>query len=87
LFGEVGRGDDALGKRDAVVGQKNDFQDFTNAGVGVDDLGDAVDEADDELGHLVAGRGLGGENEDARLDVRGGVLDEPVVQGDDVEDL
>ena len=44
-----------------------------------------MDEADDELRHVVARRGLGGEDELPRHRVAGGVVQEPVVEHHDVE--
>ena len=72
LLGEVGRRDDFLGERHAVVGQEGDLELAADARVGVDARADDVDRADDVLGEVVAGRGLGGEDEDARHDVEPG---------------
>ena len=46
-----------------------------------------VDGADDVLGHVVAGRGLGGEDEDARHDVDAGILQDAPVEREDVQQV
>ena len=53
LLGDVGRGDDLFGQRDAVVGHEGDANPSVDHGVVVHHVGDAVDEADDELRHVV----------------------------------
>ena len=57
-----------LREADAVVGQEHDLQPAADVGIGVDDLGDVVGELDDQLGALVAGGGLAGEDLDPRPD-------------------
>ena len=51
----------------------------------VDDLADAVDELDDELGGVVAGRGLAAEDDGARGLLALGIELEPAVEGDGVQ--
>ena len=85
LFRDVRGGDDLLGERNAVVRQERDGELFAGAGVGVDDARDAVDEADDELRHVIPGRRLGREYERARHGVELRVAHEAVVEDDDVE--
>ena len=46
---------------------------------------EVVDELDDELGEVVGGRGLAGEEERARRHVEFGILAQPVVEHDDVQ--
>lgn len=53
MFGDVGGGDEEFGQGDGVVGDEEDGVDVLAVGIVVDDLGDVVDEADDELGHVV----------------------------------
>ena len=66
LLRQIGRRDDVLREADIVVRQEHDLQPAAHLGVGVDDLGDVVGELDDQLGALVAGRGLAGEYLDPR---------------------
>jgi hypothetical protein len=57
LLGEIGRGDDGLGQRDAVVGQEDELEPVAHARVAVDHPGDVVRQADDVLGrHIGRGR-------------------------------
>ena len=58
-----------------------------DVGVGVDHGRDRVDQLDDALGLLVARRGLGAEDDRAGRHGGGRVRLDPVVQGDDVEQL
>jgi hypothetical protein len=66
LLREVGAGNDLLGQRDAVVGQEGDLEPAADARVVIDVVARRVDRADDVLGHVVAGRGLG-----AKMKTRG----------------
>ena len=66
LHRQVGGRDDRLRQRDAVVGHERDRQLSAHGRVGVDDARDVVDEADVQLGHLVAGCGLAREQVGAR---------------------
>ena len=56
-------------------------------GVAVDHVAHGVDELDDELGHVVAGRRLAAENEGARLNLRVRVRLDAVIERDDVQDV
>ena len=87
LFGNVRRGDDALRKRDAVVGQEDDANPAAEALIAVDVFPDDVDRADDVLRDVVARSGLGGEHEDPRMDVQRRVLQQAAVQGQDVQQI
>ncbi len=87
LLGDIGGGDDALGERDAVVGEEDDLEFVADARVVVDLGADGVDRLDDALGEVVAGSGLGGEDEDAGRDFEAGVLQEAAVEGEDVEQV
>ena len=62
LLAEVAGGDDLLGQRHAVVGQEDAFELLADDRVIVDGVRDAVEELDDELGHVVAGRRLHNNN-------------------------
>ena len=70
---------------DAVVGQEDDLDPAGDVGVGVDHGRDRVDQLDDALGLLVAGRCLRREDDRAGRDRGSRVLLDPVVQGDDVQ--
>ena len=85
LLGQVGGRVDQLTALHVEVGQEGDLETAVDVGVVVDRLAHRVDELDDQLGDVVAGRGLAAENESARGDVEPRVLLEPVVQGDDVQ--
>ena len=74
LLGEIGGGDDFLRERDAVVGQKDDFDFSSDAFVSVDAGADGVDRANDIFRDVVTGRSLGREDENARDDIERGVL-------------
>ena len=58
-----------------------------HAGIAVDDLGRRGDEPDDELGQVIARRGLAAEHEDARLHGELGIGLQPVIEPDDVQDV
>ena len=66
LLGQVGRRDDRLGEAHVVVRQEDDLEQAAHRRVVVDDPRDVVGELDDELGLLVAGGGLAGEDLHAR---------------------
>ena len=87
LLGEVGGRHDPLGERDAVVRQEDHLEPVVDPGVGVDPGGNGIDGLDDVLGQVVAGRGLGGEDEDAGRDVGLRVLEEAAVEGQDMEQV
>ena len=54
-------------------------------GIAVDRVGEIVDELDDQLGQLVGGRRLAGEEESARRHLEIGVLAQPVVKHHDAQ--
>ena len=87
LLGEIGRRDDALGERDAIVRQEDDLELVAHARVVVDLVADGIDRLDDALGQVVAGRGLGGEDEDAGLHVELRVLQDAAIEREDVEQV
>ncbi len=87
LLREVGGGNDLLGQRDPVVRHERDPDSPVHLAVVVHHIGNAVDEADDELGHVVGRRRLRAEDEGSRLQVRRRVCLEAVVEGDDVHDV
>ena len=66
LLRQVGRGNDVLGGLDVVVRDEHDLQQAVDRRVVVDDVGDVVDQLDDELRHGVAGRRLAAEDDRAR---------------------
>ena len=76
-----------LGDRDVVVGNEHDLDPAGHVGVGIDHGRDRVDQLDDALGLLVARRGLGAEDDRAGRHGGGRVCLDPVVHGDDVEQL
>ena len=89
LLGQVGRGDEPLGKGDVVVRREGHEEPAFDAGVGVDDLGRGVDQVDRLLGHPVAGGRLGAEDDRARGNrcrVEA-AADDAVVERDDVQQL
>ena len=55
--------------------------------VGVHGVGHGVDQPDDELGHVVAGRRLARENRGAGRELGGGVVAQPVEEHDEVQAL
>ena len=83
----VGRGVDVLGVLHVVVGEEDDLQPIAHGGVVVHHVGDRVDQLDDQLGHEVAGRGLGAEDERARRHVGLRIALEPQVQREDVQHI
>ena len=87
LLAQIGGGDDALGDGDAVVRDEDDLQLATDAGIMVHLRGEGVDGVDDVFGEVVAGSGLGTENEDTRGDVEVRVVEELAIQTDDVDEI
>ena len=69
LLGEVARRDDALGEADIVVRDEGDLQPIADLGIGVHHGRHVVDELDDQLGALIGGRCLAGEDLDPWLPV------------------
>jgi hypothetical protein len=76
-----------LVNRDVVVGQEDDLDPAGDVWVGVDHGCDRVDQLDDALGLLVAGRCLRGEDDRAGRDGGGRIGFDPVVEGDDMQQL
>ena len=60
-------GIDALAVGDVEVRQEHDLQPVADLRVAIDHVADRVDQLDDQLGDVIAGRGLAAENEGARL--------------------
>ena len=87
LLAEIGRRNDLLGDRDAVVRHKNDGKFARGAWVGVDDSRDAVDQLDDLLSGPVARRGLAGKEVGARCAWVGAVFRQAQVLMQDVHDV
>ena len=87
LLGEIGSGNDALGDGDAIVWHEDDLQLAADARVMVHLGREGVDRVDDVFGEVVAGGGLGTENEDARSDVELWVFEETAVKADDVDEI
>ena len=58
LLAQVTRWDDLLGQGHAVVGEVNHFEASVDDGVVIDDVRHAVEQFDDQLCHVVAGRCL-----------------------------
>ncbi len=63
-----------LGHADAVVLNEGNLDTVTDIRVVVDDLGEVHNEADDLLGHVVAGSCLGAEDVGPRLELHVGVV-------------
>ena len=78
LLAQIGRGNDPLRERDPVVRQENHFQFVLELRIAIEDLGDLVDQFDNQLRHEIARRGFGAEHERARDDVEFRILFEPV---------
>src|SRR6185312_5635820 len=66
LFRQVRGRDDQFGEADAVVGYKYNFEHAAHPSVRIDDLGHVVDQANDELGHMIGGSRLARKYHDAR---------------------
>ena len=87
LLGEVGGGIDPLRSLDVEVGQEHHFEPAGQGGILVDDAGDTVDQLDDEFGKIVARGGFAAKNERARRGLEVRLFAQPVIQGDDVENV
>ena len=87
LLGEVGGGNDHLGEADIVVGEEDDLQPPADRGIVVDDLGDVVDQLDDQLGVAIARRRLAGEDLDPRHPVALRLVLDRLVERDRLEDV
>ena len=66
LLGEIGGRVDPLAQLDVVVGQEDHPQAPVHVGVGIDRFGDAVDETNNQFGHVVARGRLAAEDHRAR---------------------
>ena len=62
LLRQVGRRNDAFGQADVVVGQEHHFQQAAHSRVVVHRAGDVVGQFDDQLGLVITGRRLAGED-------------------------
>ena len=87
LLREVGCGNDALRKRNAVVWQEGNFDQVFDAWVGVDLGSHGIDGFDDELGGIVSWCGFGSEDEDAWGERLFGILENAAVEGQNVEQI
>ena len=87
LLGEIGGRDDHLGQADIIVRQERDLEPAGDHRVVVDDLGDVVDELDDQLGIAIARRRLAGENFHPRHPVLLRLVLHRLVQRDGLEDV
>ena len=87
LLGQVGGGDDFFSQSDPVVGYEDDLNAAIHLAVVVDHLGHAVDQADDELCHVVRGRCFGTEDEASRQHFAGRIGLDQTVKMDDVHDV
>ncbi|OQA24790.1 MAG: hypothetical protein BWY59_02034 [Verrucomicrobia bacterium ADurb.Bin345] len=87
LLAQIARGDDALRERDAVIRHEHHLHQVAHVGIVVDHAGHVVDQLDDQLGHEVARRRLRGEDERSRHKLQAGILLDPVVLVDDVQDV
>src|SRR5690606_2243572 len=79
LLGQVRGGDDHLGQADVVVGQEDHLELAAQGGVVVDGAGDVVGQLDDQLGLVIAGRRLAGEDLHPRHPVHGRVVSDRLV--------
>ena len=89
LLADVAGGNDVLCQGDAVVGQEEDLQLVTGLRIGVDHLGDVVDELDDQFGVHIAGSALACEEEGGRRHALGhlAMVLQVVVQQHDMQDV
>ncbi len=87
LFGQVGGGNDHLREADIVVRQERDLQAPGDHRIVVDDVGDVVDQLDDQLGVAIARRRLAGEDFHARHPVALRLVLDRVIQRDGFKDV
>ena len=57
-MGQVACREDPFCQGDTVVGQKNQFQPVSHAGIAIDDPGHIIGQANDQLGHEISRRRL-----------------------------
>ena len=84
LLAQIGSRYDLLGERDTIVVQEEELKSVAHNRVIVDDAGDVVDELDDLLGHVVAGRRLAADHDDARDELAVRIASDAVVERYDV---
>src|SRR5690606_14364369 len=87
LLGQVGGGNDHFGQADVVVGQEHHLELATQGRVVVDGAGDVVGQLDDQLGLVVAGGRLAGEDLHPRHPVHGRIVADRLVQGHAVQQV
>jgi hypothetical protein len=71
----------------AVIRQEDNLQEAAHRRVAIDDLGDVVDQLDDQLGRLIAGRSLAGEDPDLRHPIAARLRAHCVVQRNRFEEV
>jgi len=64
VLGEIRCRDDFFSKRDAVVGDEDDLEQVADDRISIDDIGNSVDETDDELCSLISSSSLTGKDAD-----------------------
>ena len=85
LLGNFGGGHQLFGQGDPVVLQEDHLELVLADRICGDLAGQRVDELDDLLGHMIAGRCLGPEEEGLGGEVHVGIVPQLVVQMDDVQ--
>ena len=87
LLADLAGGHQVLSQGDPVVLQEHHLQLILADGVVFDLVCQRVDEADDALGHSVAGSSLGAEQEHMRLGDGVGVVLKLLIQGNDMQHI
>ena len=85
LFGQIRSGVDLLAQLHVVIRQEHHPQQAVHVGIGIDGVGNAVDEADDQLRHVVARSGLAAEDHGAGRHAIGLAVLDPQVLGDHLQ--
>jgi hypothetical protein len=67
------------------LGQEHDVEAAAHGGIAVDRAGQVVQELDDDLGQVIAGRRFAGEEERARRQLEARILAQPVVEHHDAQ--
>ena len=87
LLGQIGRRHDRLGKRGAVIGREHHLQPAADDRIVVHHLRDVIGELDDQLGAVIRGGGLAGEDLHPRHMIHIRPRADPLVERDGLQQI
>jgi len=87
LVGDVAGRNEVFGESDAIIREKENAETAADGGIGIDGVGEVVDELDDEFGKLIGGSGFTGEEEGTRRHFEIGIIAKAIIENDDAKSV